>query len=155
MKLPKKMEGNASETLTTNRKIITVTEEGSKAEKIPKMDKTTVADDQGQRSPHGPYMHLRTNKKFNEWKLTLKERDWNLSRIPTFDLPNLQIDSFPGAKLQHAANLIEKATVETKVEKKVLAFGLNNRTHRLRISAMRECVRLIQVTQEKLPDAQM
>ncbi len=55
----------------------------------------------------------------------------------------------------HITNLIEKATVETKVEKKVLAFGLNNRTHRLRISAMRECVRLIQVTQEKLPDAQM
>ncbi len=86
----KKMEENVSETLTTNRKIITETEEGSKAEKIHKMDKTTVADDQGQRSPHRPYVHLRTNKKFNEWKLTLKEKQViigysNFSRIPSFD----------------------------------------------------------------------
>ena len=156
-----KMEENISETDKCRKaEKISKSDKCRKAEKISKSDETTVADNQGQRSTHKPYMHLSTNKKFNEWKLTLKEKhviigDSNLGRIPTFDIQDLQIDSFPGAKLQHAANLIEKATVGTKVEKIVLAFGLNNRTQRLRISAMRECARVSQVTQEKLPDAQV
>ena len=153
-------ETERGETSKKMEKIISETEKNRQAEKISKTVETSVADLQGQRALHKPYTHLRTNKKFNEWKLALKKKhvvigDSNLSRIPAFDIPDLQIDSFPGAKLQHAANLIEKATVDTKVEKIVLAFGLNNRTQRLRISAMRECARLSQVTQERLPEAQL
>ncbi|RXN30015.1 hypothetical protein ROHU_018069 [Labeo rohita] len=49
-----------------------------------------------------------------------------LSRIPTFiRISELQIDSFPGAKFQHAGNLVEKATLESEIP--VLSFGINNR----------------------------
>lgn len=47
----KKMKETVSETLTTNTKVTVETGEGSKAGKISKIDKSTVADDRGQRSP--------------------------------------------------------------------------------------------------------
>ncbi len=63
------------------------------------------------RSVGRPYRHINTDRKQMDWSLNLKKKyiiigDSNVSRIPAFNIPDLQIDSFPGAKFQHAGNLV-------------------------------------------------
>ncbi len=82
-----------------------------------------------------PYRHINTDRKQTDWSLNLKKKfiilgDSNVSRIPAFHIPDLQIDSFPGAKFQHAGNLVEKATIALEPEILVMSFGLNNRSQR-------------------------
>lgn len=74
----------------------------------------------------------RHENKLADWNLTLKKTfiitgDSNVARLPVDNCPKLQIDSFPGAKLQHAADLREKATIVLEPEKIVMSFGFNNR----------------------------
>lgn len=52
--------------------------------------------------------------------------DSNLSRIPTFTDPNIQVDSFPGAQFHHLTEVIGKLEPQGKVKTVVLAVGLNN-----------------------------
>ncbi|KAL0150936.1 hypothetical protein M9458_053748, partial [Cirrhinus mrigala] len=83
-----------------------------------------------------PYKHISTGGKQIDWSLNLKKKyvvigDSVLSRIPAFiRISELQIDSFPGAKFQHAGNLVKKATIALESEILVLSFGINNRAQR-------------------------
>lgn len=79
--------------------------------------------------------HINTKRKGVDWRLTVKKKwliigDSNISRIPPYQIPDLQIESFPGALFFHADALIEEATGTGKAEKVVLAFGLNHRDHK-------------------------
>ncbi|XP_055017975.1 kinesin heavy chain-like [Boleophthalmus pectinirostris] len=71
-----------------------------------------------------------------DWALTVKRfliiGDSNLSRILSHDVEDLQIDSFPGANFRHAQAILDKCIAFTKVEKLVLAFGLNCRGQKAR-----------------------
>lgn len=65
--------------------------------------------------------------KLSDWSLTLKKKyiivgDSNVARIPAFSVPDLQVDSFPGAKFQHAGNLMERATVAVEPEIMIFFF---------------------------------
>lgn len=53
-----------------------------------------------------PTRHQTTYYKMLEWSVEIKKPiliigDSNLSRIPEYDYPSVQIDSFPGAQILH------------------------------------------------------
>lgn len=107
-----------------------------------------------------PIRHVNTTRKLFDWNLTLRKRfviigDSNLHRFPPFQYPDLQVDSFPGAKWQHAGNLIEKASIVVKPEKIILSFGLNNRRQRYRMTAITEIQRAYRAVQQRLPDTEL
>ncbi|KAL1246830.1 hypothetical protein QQF64_034787 [Cirrhinus molitorella] len=107
-----------------------------------------------------PYRHINTVKKQIDWSLTLKKKhiilgDSNVSRIPGFNVPDLQIDSFPGAKFQHAGNLIERAVVAQEPETIILSFGLNNRSQRCYTTANNEIRRAYRMARERFPRAEV
>lgn len=107
-----------------------------------------------------PLRHINTTRKHVDWSLTLKKRvviigDSNLSRLPHYEEPDLQVDSFPGAKFQHACNLLEKATVARVPEKIVLSFGLNNRKQRYRMTAITEIQKTYKIAKRILPQTEI
>lgn len=107
-----------------------------------------------------PYRHINTDRKQIDWSLNLKKKyviigDSNVSRIPAFNIPDLQIDSFPGAKFQHAGNLVEKATIAMEPEVLLLSFGLNNRSQRCFTSTNKEIQRAYRVARARLPHTEI
>lgn len=77
--------------------------------------------------------------------------DSNLSRIPSFKSPNLQIDSYPGATFLHPEVLMKKAKSTTKVEKVVLSFGIHNRNQKVKETAMKQLQKAVKAAKEKFP----
>lgn len=105
-----------------------------------------------------PKRHANTTRKNIDWRLTIHKKyvilgDSNAARFPKFQNTNLQIDAFPGAKFQHATNLIQGAQITEVPEKIILSFGLNNRQQRLKIRAIKELQNLIKATRDKFPNA--
>lgn len=104
--------------------------------------------------------HINTNRKNQDWSLTLQKKyviigDSNVSKIRNFSHANLQIDSFPGAKFQHAGNLIEKATVTVQPEMVIFSFGINNRTQRCVQTTTKEIQRTYKMARNRLPSARL
>lgn len=87
-----------------------------------------------------PIRYRVEKQKIAAWKLELVGGsvvilgDSNLSRIPEYDCPWVEIHSLPGAQLHHLGGLIKKLGPHPLVQKVVLAVGLNN------------CLRLNEVT---------
>lgn len=82
-----------------------------------------------------PTIHPRPQKWPSEWRLHTRETsvilgDRNVGLIPPHLAEGVQIESFPGAKWHHAGALLERAEVDTAVEKLILSFGLHNRHQR-------------------------
>ena len=87
--------------------------------------------------------HMSTDRKLMDWELTVSKKwlilgDSNLSRIPPFSNPDLQIESYPGANFRHAQAIIAKATCKTVVEKVILAFGLNCRGQKAKNTSVKQ-----------------
>ena len=61
----------------------------------------------------------------------------NVTRFAEFSIPGLQIDGYPGASFRHASAVMAKTTINPKVRKLVLAFGLNKRNNKLEKSFVR------------------
>lgn len=80
--------------------------------------------------------------------------DSNLSRIPPFSTPDLQIDSFPGATFRHMYRLMEKTVQQLEVEILILPLGINNR-HQQPQMTIKEVQRLYKIAQLKFPNAQI
>lgn len=78
-----------------------------------------------------PTRHPNTNRKTIDWTLRVDKPiavlgDSNLSRIPTFRDPRVQVDSFPGATFHHIREVLKVMEPNPTTEKLVLSFGLNN-----------------------------
>lgn len=104
-----------------------------------------------------PTRHANTSSKLQDWSLTLTKKfviigDSNVARLPQHNYPDLQIDSFPGAKWQHAANLLTGATIVVEPHKIILSFGLNNRQQRFRINALAELQKARRAAAARLPN---
>ncbi len=104
--------------------------------------------------------HINTTRKNQDWSLTLKNKyviigDSNVSKMRNFNYVNLQIDSFPGAKFQHAGNLIEKATITVQPEMVIFSFGINNRTQRCVQNTTKEIQRTYKMARNRLPNARL
>lgn len=107
-----------------------------------------------------PTRHINTSSKLTDWSLILTKKlviigDSNVARLPTHNYPELQIDSFPGAKWQHAANLLNGATIVEEPQKIILSFGLNNRQQRFKINALAEMQKARTAAAARLPNTEV
>lgn len=78
-----------------------------------------------------PTIHKASNRKILEWNIIVNKTvlfigDTNLSRIPYFTEPGIQIDSFPDATLYHLSGILQKLQPNRDVQKVILSVGLNN-----------------------------
>lgn len=82
-----------------------------------------------------PFYHkARPNYKVADWNIeghtpTLIIGDSNLNRIPPFNNPNIQVDSYPGATFYHFIKVLEKTPIHTDTATVVISVGLNNKDH--------------------------
>lgn len=79
-----------------------------------------------------PTRHIRTNRKMEDWTLTATRKwvilgDSNVARLPPHSIPDLQVESYPGANFRHAEGILAKTKCNVVVEKVILSFGLNSR----------------------------
>ncbi|ONI45081.1 hypothetical protein AN641_04890 [Candidatus Epulonipiscioides gigas] len=104
--------------------------------------------------------HINTDKKMLEWGLSVGKKwliigDSNISRIGTHSIPDLQIESYPGANFRHASSIIAKATSHLTVEKVVLSFGLNCRGQKARETSIRQMQAAIRTAKKKFPYSEL
>ena len=110
-----KEAGNANTTETTSTQEGAGTQEANTS--TPKQPRINPA-------PHG-------NK--TDWTLEPRQKilifgDSNLARIPTYTQDNLQIESYAGMKVNHAAGILEKTDKNEQVSHCIISVGINDRT---------------------------
>ena len=82
--------------------------------------------------------------------------DSNLARIPAYNIPDLQIESYPGANFRHAQAIMAKSWCpDVEVEKLVLAFRLNSRGQKAQETAVKQMQAVIRTTKSKFPYAEL
>lgn len=104
--------------------------------------------------------HVKTGRKMVEWGLSVSKKwlilgDSNLSRIPGFSIPDLQIESYPGANFRHAQAIMEKAIIHTQVEKVVLSFGLNCRGQKAKETSIRQMQAALRTAKKQFPYSEL
>lgn len=104
--------------------------------------------------------HINSERKMIDWGLSVRKKwliigDSNLSRIPAYDIPDLQIDSYPGANFRHAEALMTKATSSVGVEKLVLSFGLNHKGQKGRETSVKQLQGAIRAAKKRFPFAEI
>ncbi|KAK3505768.1 hypothetical protein QTP70_003922, partial [Hemibagrus guttatus] len=107
-----------------------------------------------------PTRHINTDRKLEDWDLSVMKKwiiigDSNLSRFPSHSIPDLQIDSYPGAGFRHAEAVMAKATSQVQVEKVVLAFGLNSRAQKAKETTIKQMQAAVRSAKRKFPDAEI
>ena len=127
-------------------------------DRSPVMPTTPQRDNNGsgQTEMIRPIRHMNTPKKLVDWHLSVQKKwliigDSNLSHFPPYRIPDLQIDSFPGAGFLHAETLLKKAITNSNVEKLVLAFGINHRTQKLKQTTIKQLQRAIHAAKTRFP----
>lgn len=110
--------------------------------------------------PSQPRRHLHTNRKLKDWTLNagckyLTIGDSNLAHFPYYRDSDLQIDSYPGGNLLHAASLLTNATSSTDPEIIVLAFGLNHRSQKARATAGKQLQAALRAAKQRFPLARV
>lgn len=104
--------------------------------------------------------HIHTTRKLVDWGLSISKKwliigDSNLARFPRFSIPDLQIDSYPGANFRHAQSIILKAIGQVTVEKVVLSFGINSRKQKAKETAVKQLQAAVKVTKTRFPHAEI
>lgn len=104
--------------------------------------------------------HIQTNRKLTDWGLAIRKKwviigDSNLSRIPPFQIPDLQLDSYPGATFLHAETLLKGATISVSVEKMVLSFGINHRDQKAQETAIKQLQGAVRAVKKRLPHTEI
>lgn len=107
-----------------------------------------------------PTRHMTTPRKLVDWHLLVRKKwiiigDSNLASFPSYQIPDLQIDSFPGANFVHAEALLKKAVVHSNVEKLVLAFGINHRSQKMKQTAIKQLQRAVHAAKIRFPYAEI
>uniref|UniRef100_A0AAV2LFG3 Uncharacterized protein n=1 Tax=Knipowitschia caucasica TaxID=637954 RepID=A0AAV2LFG3_KNICA len=102
--------------------------------------------------------HKVTNRKSVDWSLNVTRPvlilgDSNVARIKQHAFPSLQIDSFPGANLLHAAELLSHTPNQPQVESVVLSFGINNRQQKQSETCIKQMQRLMREAKKAFPNA--
>lgn len=89
------------------------------------------------------------NRKLRGWEFAVNKPiailgDANISRIPQFNHPEIQADSYPGASFYHFWQILEKTSVHQDTEVLVLSVGINNRDqdpHNTSVKQLRTMIR--------------
>lgn len=106
-----------------------------------------------------PTRHAATDRKKRDWSVDIREKfvilgDSNVAKIPPFNLPDLQIESFPGATFRHIHMLLEAVDVKPEVQRILFSLGINNRKQKLQ-TTVKEIQRLYKMACEKFPNAEI
>lgn len=104
--------------------------------------------------------HINTDRKMIDWNLSVRKKwlivgDSNLSRFPGYFIPDLQIESYPGANFRHAQALMAKSVSFGPVEKVVLAFGLNHRGQRAKETSVKQVQGAVRAAKKTFPGAEI
>ena len=104
--------------------------------------------------------HIHTDRKMVEWGLSVRKKwlimgDSNLARMPGYSIPDLQIDSYPGANFRHAHAILSKASSHTLVEKVVLSFGMNSRGQKAKETAIKQMQAALRMAKQTFPYAEI
>lgn len=107
-----------------------------------------------------PTRHPQTEHKSRDWSLHIVKKwvvlgDSNISRIPSFTSPDLQMDSYPGASFPHAEAILSTATNAVTVEKIVLSFGLLHKGQNNPGTAVKELQKLLRTAKNRFPHAEI
>lgn len=100
--------------------------------------------------------HINTDRKMVEWGLSVRKKwliigDSNLARIPGYSIPDLQIESYPGANFRHAHAILSKASKHVTVEKVVLSFGMNSRGQKAKETAIKQMQAALRMAKRTFP----
>lgn len=104
--------------------------------------------------------HIRTDRKLLDWTLSVSKKwviigDSNLSRLPSHDIPHLQIDSYPGANFRHMAEVLSKAMVQLLVEKVVISCGINSRGQKVKETTIKQLQTALRTAKKRFPYAEI
>lgn len=107
-----------------------------------------------------PLRHPNSERKMIDWQLKVTRKwlivgDSNLSRIPSYDNPDLQIDAYPGANFRHAEALMNKCTSHVTVEKVILSFGINHRRQKAKETSVKQLQGAVRAARRKFPYAEV
>ena len=107
-----------------------------------------------------PLRHINSNRKASDWHIRIRKPqvilgDSNLSKIPSFRDENLQIDSFPGANMDHLNELMRKLVKpDITVKVLILSVGLNNCHNRNQEATLKKCLlKLLKQAESSFPCA--
>ena len=81
--------------------------------------------------------------------------DSTLSSLPDYDIPDLQMDSFPGAHFRHMQGLLKDRTTTMEglvVEKLILSFGINSRAN-AKETTIKNTQGALRAARERFPSA--
>ena len=110
-------------------------------------------------SPCRPNTH--PNQPKSSWKLPLIEKtvlvigDSNLSRITSTTNKNIQVESYPGAKICHGNTLVKNYSYPAQPDKVILSFGINNRSSEPKNTSFQNLRTLIGTTLKKFPKSEI
>lgn len=104
--------------------------------------------------------HINTERKMIDWGMSVGKKwliigDSNLSRFPGYSIPDLQIESYPGANFRHAQALMAKSSSHVTVEKVVLSFGLNCRGQRAKETSIKQMQAAVRTAKKRFPYAEI
>lgn len=104
--------------------------------------------------------HITTDRKMVDWGLNVSKKwliigDSNLSRIPMYAIPDLQMESYPGANFRHAQSILSKASGLVTVEKVVLSFGLNCRGQKAKETSVKQLQAAVREAKRQFPFAEI
>ena len=107
-----------------------------------------------------PLRHINSNRKASDWHIRIRKPqvilgDSNLSKIPSFRDESLQIDSFPGANMDHLNELMRKLVKpDITVKVLILSVGLNNCHNRNQEATLKKCLlKLLKQAESSFPCA--
>lgn len=110
-------------------------------------------------SSHSQKYHQKCYEKIGTWTLEVSKPililgDSNLVRIPAFNYPLVQVDSFPGAQIHHLVEVLKKNQPNFNVQKVVWSVGLNNAVRLNHIDTIKkQYQQLYLITKKTFPHA--
>lgn len=107
-----------------------------------------------------PTRHLNTTRKIQDWGLSVGKEiliigDSNVARFPPFQIPNLQIDGYPGATFRHAEAVLNKATCSNTVQQIILSFGINNHCQNVQNTTVKQLQAAVRAAKGRFPGAEI
>lgn len=123
----------------------------------------------GEESPAGaqsnireldPTYHPARNRKLEDWTFSSNKDililgDSNINRIPRFNHPHVQADSYPGARFYHFTQIMDKTIVHPHTKMLILSVGINNRDQDPKNTSVKQLRALLKRARSAFPNAEI
>ena len=109
---------------------------------------------------HWPRRHSQVFQKLLCWDLQPHDKyimmgDSNLCRIQGFQISDLQIEGYPGAKYTHIEAILNKCTPTTAVEEVVISVGINHRGQKPKETSIKQLQKALRMAKITFPSARI